>query len=336
MTVGFSYSSSIPKGLADASLAMDRFLRQFMTAFPQLAGRDFHIAGESYGGSWVPALGATILRRQAPRLSMQAESSLASPPTINLKGVIIGNGLVRLPVQNPGAFEAFCSGANPLLNETECQRWAPRAMWCEAHLPVCESSAGWTSEACIEAMGLCSEMTNTIITERNLTPYDWRSVCEEPALCYPEIGLLGTYLNPADIKANLDVPAERNFTGVSEEIIAQWTRVGDSWRSSDGYVNELLDKGIRTLIYVGDKDMYVHAAGSRRLVNQGLAWNGHPFFYFQQLVPWYVGGAEAGVTKAYEPLTYVEVAGSGHMAPYDQGERVLALVTSWISGVMPG
>ncbi|KAF4922345.1 Carboxypeptidase Y-like protein [Colletotrichum viniferum] len=125
ISVGFSSGSRVPPGLTEASRAMHTFLNQFLTAFPLLREVDFYIAGESYGGSWVPALASEILRNQentdAGRDEDPAQRPLSrgvpgSIQQINLKGVMIGNGLVRQPVQNPGTFEALCSGPDGLFN----------------------------------------------------------------------------------------------------------------------------------------------------------------------------------------------------------------------------
>ncbi|KAH6991347.1 Alpha/Beta hydrolase protein [Ilyonectria sp. MPI-CAGE-AT-0026] len=336
-SVGFSSGESIPEGLPQASKMMDQFLRQFFTAFPQLAARDFFIAGESYGGSWVPALGAQIMS-----ISM-------SVPKINLKGIMIGNGLVRQSVQNPGSFEAACSGPDSLFNTSQCLEWAPRAMWCETNLNVCETE-GWKSAKCKEAEQLCSEMSQVVTGQMQRNPYDWRLTCTDPLACYKEQQYIDEYLNRTEIKTALGVDGDAPFRGVSMEIFEQWEKVGDLWKSSDSYVNYLLDlaslippsllcsntlQDIRVLIYVGDKDWYCHAAGMRRLVNQGLVWNGHPFFRFRELIPWYTGAKPAGRWKSYEPLTYAEIWNAGHLSPFDKPEEVLTLINAWIHGVIP-
>lgn len=56
------------------------FLLQFYAKFPQFAGREFYISGESYAGQYLPAIAAKIIQMKNPK--------------INLKGVAIGNGWV--------------------------------------------------------------------------------------------------------------------------------------------------------------------------------------------------------------------------------------------------
>ncbi|KAI1060309.1 hypothetical protein LB506_011180, partial [Fusarium annulatum] len=343
--VGFSYGKTMPKGLAEASKAMDRFLRQFFLAFPALVDRDFYIAGESYGGSWVPALATTIVERQTRSDSreragvrypgMQRTLATARPKDINLKGIMIGNGLVKLPIQNPATLEAACSGPDSILNSSQCLEWAPRSLWCEQNLVVCDSR-GWLSDECKHAQNLCNEMSDLVTGEMGRNPFDWRRDCHgDPLSCYPELAAVVKYLDREDIKQALGIPTDRNFTGVSQDIYDQWEAIGDLWKPSDHYVNYLLDKNYRVLIYVGDKDWYCHAAGMRQLVNHGLVWNGQPLFRFRELTPWYSVVKVAGRGKAFQALTYAEVYGAGHLVPYDRPEASLALINAWVSQTLP-
>ncbi|OHE93420.1 hypothetical protein CORC01_11285 [Colletotrichum orchidophilum] len=362
VSVGYSTGSNIPRGLQEASQMMDQFLRQLMIAFPQYADLDFYIAGESYGGSWVPALASTILDNQAVshhkiphNLNSNSAAtdfvvqnngqhgaweqspthlpSLVSP--INLKGILIGNGLIRLRVQNPGTFEALCSGPDSLLSTSQCLEWAPLNLWCEKNLGVCEGTGddeGWLSRACIETHEKCSSMSGFVVENMKRNPYDWRRSCDDGPSeeCYAEMAHIDAFLNQTKVKVALGVDEDVSFEGSSYEILKQWERVGDLWKSSDAYVNNLLDEGIRVLIYVGDKDLYCNAAGMRRLVNEGLAWHGHPFFRFREMIPWYHETKQAGRWKSYKELTYAEIFNSGHLAPFDLPAESASLINSWI------
>ncbi|KAI8652245.1 Carboxypeptidase [Fusarium keratoplasticum] len=346
--VGYSRGEHSSQGLHDASTTMDQFLRQFMMAFPDLADRDFYIAGESYGGSWVPALATTILQSQsnttndAAPIQVQGEGRGVAPasddpdssPRINLKGVMIGNGLIRRSIQNIGFFETVCNGPDSLFNTSQCLQWAPRAMWCEENLGICETD-GMKSAVCKEAETRCSAISRVVVEDMHRNPYDFRQECYDPTACYPEMQHIDEYLNRADVKQALGVPKELPFLGISFDVLEQWERVGDLWRASDSYVNYLLKSGIRVLIYVGDKDLYCNSAGMRLLVDRGLSWDGQPFIRFRELMPWYVGTKAVGRWKSYEPLTYAEISDAGHLSPFDKPEEALTLINAWIQGGLP-
>lgn len=59
-------------------------IKQFFSIYPQYAGRDFYIAGESYGGVFVPTTTWLLIQ--------QLKAGNANKSVINLKGMSIGNG----------------------------------------------------------------------------------------------------------------------------------------------------------------------------------------------------------------------------------------------------
>ncbi|KAJ0331114.1 hypothetical protein COL5a_002647 [Colletotrichum fioriniae] len=66
------------------------------------------------------------------------------------------------------------------------------------------------------------------------------------------------------------------------------------------------------------------------LVNEGLAWHGHPFFRFREMTPWSHDAKVAGRWKSYEELTYAELFNSGHLAPFDLPAESASLIKSWV------
>ncbi|KAL2814428.1 Alpha/Beta hydrolase protein [Aspergillus granulosus] len=262
-----------------------------------------------YGGLWVPALAATILELQADGNTLEVQgfssgsalslNSSPSQPTINLKGVMIGNGLIWRSIQNLGFFETACL-------------------------------AGMKSSLCKEAEEKCSAIGQVITGEKYRNLYDIWLRCDNPEACYTEMQAIDEYLNQDAVKEALGVPLTERFQGVLLDVFKQWEELGDLWRASDGYVNYLLESSICVFIYVGDKDLYCNAAGMRQLVDHGLDWHGQSFIWFWELVPWYVEAKVAGRWKAYEPLTYAEVAGAGYLAPFDRLLELLTLINVWI------
>lgn len=83
--VGFSYSDTRAdyNDNSDQQTATDnlRFLLAFLKKFPRYVGRPLYLSGESYAGYYVPQLANQILTHGG----LQAG--------LNLKGVLIGNGL---------------------------------------------------------------------------------------------------------------------------------------------------------------------------------------------------------------------------------------------------
>lgn len=86
--VGTGFSFSDPAGYSYNQTAVAEnlygLLTQFFTVFDDYADNDFYVAGESYGGKYVPAICAKVIEEN--------QNSPAVP--INLKGASIGDGLV--------------------------------------------------------------------------------------------------------------------------------------------------------------------------------------------------------------------------------------------------
>jgi carboxypeptidase C (cathepsin A) len=85
--VGFSYCDT-PAGCrhTDTSTANDNLaaVKSFLAAYPEYAGNDFWIAGESYAGVYVPSLAFAVYNYN--------KGSPAVP--VPLKGIMVGNGCI--------------------------------------------------------------------------------------------------------------------------------------------------------------------------------------------------------------------------------------------------
>ena len=84
--VGFSFSRNTTDydTVGDRRTAEDAyvFLVKWLERFPEYKGRDFYIAGESYGGHYVPQLATVIM-------SMNRFPGPALLPRINLQGIFV-------------------------------------------------------------------------------------------------------------------------------------------------------------------------------------------------------------------------------------------------------
>lgn len=84
---------------------------------------------------------------------------------------------------------------------------------------------------------------------------------------------------------------------------------------------------IRIWIFSGDLDAMVPVTATRQSMERlqlrvAADWR-----------PWSADGKDvAGYVIAYDGLVFATVRGSGHMAPIDQPERALVLVSSFIRG----
>ena len=80
---GYSYGITVDN-TPDAMKDTYEFLIRFFETHPEFIERDFHIAGTSYAGKYLPELAMLILEKN----KSDSESNLKIP----LKSIIIGNG----------------------------------------------------------------------------------------------------------------------------------------------------------------------------------------------------------------------------------------------------
>ncbi|EPS60190.1 hypothetical protein M569_14612, partial [Genlisea aurea] len=100
--VGWSYSNtSSDYNTGDANTARDLrvFLTEWLKKFPAFQNRDLFLTGESYAGHYVPQLAAALL-----------DHNQRSPDRkFNIKGVGVGNPLLKLDRDAPATYEYFWS-----------------------------------------------------------------------------------------------------------------------------------------------------------------------------------------------------------------------------------
>ncbi|WZZ31967.1 hypothetical protein YC2023_015368 [Brassica napus] len=100
--VGWSYSNtSSDYNTGDETTANDMlvFLLRWFSKFPELKARDFFLTGESYAGHYIPQLADAI----------HSYNRQSSGFKINVKGIAIGNPLLKLDTDTSAAYEFLWS-----------------------------------------------------------------------------------------------------------------------------------------------------------------------------------------------------------------------------------
>ncbi|KAF9561535.1 serine carboxypeptidase [Agrocybe pediades] len=329
--VGFSYADYGETVDTTEAAAKDiaAFITIFFEHFSQFKGRPFHMAAESYGGHYIPIFASEVYD-QSKRL---VEAGMAP---INLKSIMIGNGNTDMSVKFPSYYDIACTNASlpPILDVKTCTRM-------KQTVPRCQR---WFKDACIDqldasscqaAYAFCDEELSNPILDSGINPYDISRQCGGEimeALCYPVTKHIVDYLNRQDIRSLIGVDATfGNFTIVSLDVNEAFERRLDVFHPTQYYVSALLERGIKTLIYVGTYDaMCNHVANEQwpRL----LEWTGQKEFAGTPLREWFVDGEKVGVTRSAKGLTYLTVDGAGHMVPFDKPVVALEMLRRWLSG----
>ncbi|CAL9003782.1 unnamed protein product [Prunus brigantina] len=365
--VGFSYSKDESKyQTGDLQTASDThaFLLKWFEQFPEFLSNPFYIAGESYGGVYVPTLASQVAKG----------INNGTKPTLNLKGYLVGNGVTDgkfdgnalvpfahgMALISDQIFEqvtAACGGDfhNPP-NRTQCSK--KFGLVYEAidglnmydilepcyHGPGTDSNNKQNNGKGNTSLPLSFQQLGTT-TEKPLgvrkrmfgRAWPFRAPVEDGIVpLWPQLS------NSLGVPCVNDEVATKwlNNPAVREAIHAEPESVAGPWElcterisySHDAgsmipYHQNLTTQGYRALIYSGDHDMCVPYTGSQ-------AWTRSLGYQIvDEWRSWQSNEQVAGYLQAYQNnLTFLTIKGAGHTVPEYKPREALDFYTRWLEG----
>ncbi|EMD33573.1 hypothetical protein CERSUDRAFT_117687 [Gelatoporia subvermispora B] len=327
--VGFSYAEhgEAVDNSIDAGRDIAIFSAIFFEHFTKFQGRAFHMAGESYGGRYIPVFAAQLLE-----LNENLVEAGITP--VNLSSVMIGNGCTEWPSMTSSYYNMQCQNISvpPIQDIKTCVAMKHRLSLCEKMMARCD--VAFNPIDCEATTQYCYELLMTPLVESGYNPYDISELCDGPfkeTLCYPITRQIETFLNRPDIQLKLGIDdAARNYSLGNHDVGLAFERRHDDIFPTQYYIASLLERGIRALIYVGANDWICNWIGNERMT-LGLEWSGRDEFVSQPLQKWQVDGHAVGLTRSAGPLTFATLFGAGHMVPYNKPKESLELVKRWLA-----
>ncbi|RDX49394.1 serine carboxypeptidase [Lentinus brumalis] len=329
--VGFSYAEygETVSTTFEAADDIAAFMTIFFEHFTKFKGRALHLAGESYGGRYIPVFAATIYDKNAQLLE-------AGLTPINLTSVMIGNGCTDFATMYPSYYDAQCQDPTfpAVQGIADCVRMKQLVPRCTKRYQ--ESCVEKTDGIdCAAAVAFCNTAMSELFADLN--HYDRARPCKGAAditECYPIVKNIDDYLSNPDTQERLgvDLAARGNFSHGTPSVNLAFRQHLDHWGfPAQYYISALLERGVRALIYVGATDYICNWIGNERMT-LALEWTKQEEFRSQPLTEWTVDGQVAGVTRSGGGLTYATISGAGHMAPYDKPVESLELANRWLAG----
>jgi len=316
VNVGYSYSESQTSTTAAAAEDVYAFLTLFFEKFPQYGKQDFHIAGESYAGHYIPSFAKKILDHE--------------DTNINLKSVLIGNGLTDGLVQYKYYEPMACGkgGYPAVLTESKCTQMENAYPRCASFIESCyQSKSKWS---CVPASLYCNNAMMGPYQQTGLNVYDIRSKCEDTSnLCYKEMGWIQSYMNKKEVMNALGAEVT-SFESCNFNVNRDFLFNGDWMLPFQEYIPDILQK-IPILIYAGDADFICNWLGNHAWTN-ALEWPGKKGFTHETLGPYRMDKKEIGQIQSSGNFTFLRLYQGGHMVPHDQPEASLFMFNEWISG----
>jgi len=329
--VGFSYAEygETVGTTEEAAKDIAAFVAIFFEHFSKFKGRAFHMAGESYGGRYIPVFAAEVYD-QNKRL---VDEGLTP---INLTSIMIGNGFTDFYTMLTSYYDMACTPVSvpPILDIGSCVRMKQTLPRCQKLLRTsCIDS--YDAINCEAAAQFCGSELSGPFFALGKNPYDIRKDCEGDSpetLCYPVIEHISSYLDRPSVRSQLGVDPylTSNFSSCSWDVSEAFAQNLDEFRPTQYYIAALLDRGVKALIYVGKYDWICNFVGNEQWT-LALEWSGKEDFVKQGLREWIVNGKTAGMTRSAKGLTFATIDGAGHMVPYDKPKESLELVIRWLS-----
>ncbi|KAJ8655583.1 hypothetical protein O0I10_008671 [Lichtheimia ornata] len=328
--VGYSYGKDGKPYSSEAAKDVYAFLQLFFKEFHDYAALDFHVAGESYAGHYIPAIGGEINRNNKKSTSDDDKEDGSRRMAIKLKSLLVGNGQTDPLTQYKYFSKYACENPyGPVLNQSICNDMDNKYPGCAALIQKCYSSKDPSS--CNAATDTCNSDMWDPFFKTGKNPYDIRKDCVDDSCLGLDAGL-EKYLNRKDVMLAVGAQVDK-VVMCNDDINLRFTSTGD-WMLP--YVNEipqLLEDGIRVLIYAGDADFVCNYMGNKAWVIK-LPWSGHNEFASAKDTAWFSStaneqGGELRRTKDGR-LAFLRVFNAGHMVPKDQGGYALDMVNSWL------
>ncbi|XP_040186159.1 lysosomal protective protein-like isoform X1 [Rana temporaria] len=344
--VGYSYSDDKSYQINDTQVARDNYMamKDFFRLFPEFSENEFYIAGESYGGFYVPNLAV----------------ELSKDDSINLKGIAIGNGLTDYEINdNSLLYFAYYHGLIDTKLWSELQAACCKDNKCEFVKAKDQTCKVKTILAYSQARAIGLNSYNLYKKCEHGKPGEIRDLGDHFVVYIPgiystkvhsnfrtklqrlsklkkpiKLGVpclddtsINTYMNKLEVQKALHVHhLEPGWDVCSADVF--WTFIRELRNVRAQYL-ELLNKGYRIFVYSGDSDMacnflgiewFVHSL-ERELQVPYNAWR-----YDEE------GHSQiAGFVKQYANLTLLTVKGAGHMVATDKPKEALILFHKFIN-----
>jgi carboxypeptidase C (cathepsin A) len=302
--VGLSYEEK--KTYTNEAQAMDQLyqsLQHFFTRHPQLKSKSIYLAGESYGGKYLPQLALRIIEGNKDQ------------PVIHLKGLLLGDAWVNPKVQQEANVDfAYYHG---LVDQHDRLHILKLYTNCAKEIGKQSPSSRLANQVCSKIQDFIQKKSghlNLANIAKGIEPDDQYMI---------------RYLNNPKVRKALHVDTKvKNFQNFST-VVADRLEIGEQDSVADLYP-QILASGIRVLLYNGLEDGKDSNFLSTNLWLSKLNWPYKNEFNQANSCVWLLGKNVAGYAKSVKGLTQVRILNAGHLAPIDQPPALFDLFNHFI------
>jgi len=316
--VGSGYSYVNKGGYADGEGEVaEQFrlgIQGFFEKHPTLRTNDLYITGESYAGKYIPHIAWEIVTK----------NEHTSDPKINLKGLLIGNGLYD-PLNQ---FEVLPDYYNTLgmVSEETIQVVKTK------YLQTCKML--YEIGKFTEAFNWCNNGSNLLNHEAgDIFLYDIR--VEDGSAFDLLSANLAKYLNTADVMTAFHTNGHKwkQSDGTSSPNPVSDALASDIMKNNTlELFQTMIDGGCRIMLFVGNMDGSVCGVTGQTKMVKNFYWHGRDAFWANPRVTWKTSaGQVGGYIRSGGGFTFNIIHNSGHLVPKDQPLAALEMVYRYIS-----
>jgi carboxypeptidase C (cathepsin A) len=351
--VGYSYIISGSENdlkIDDDIAAKDNLnaLLSFFLKFPEYKNRDFYISGESYSGIYIPMLAYEIINYN----KIATEKN-----RINLKGILIGNGLADWDYDDYKARNDFLFSHNLIsyehrleyndacfvnYNKKKCDEIVNKIAKITSninyynYLEECEipkTDEGEVDYYSNYFLKNSFAFKNLKAKQRQMKSFKLKTFLSEkesndyetlPVSCGDD-GPIRKYFNRDDVKEALHVNKSKTWDLCSYSVYFSYYMQD---KASIWAYQTLFENNIRILIFNGDVDIVVSYFSNQRWIESlGL----------EVLEPWRQWRAfddkvnVAGYVEKYKELTFCTIKGAGHEVPKYKPKEAYYMFSKFIN-----
>ncbi|EMR09305.1 hypothetical protein PNEG_02265 [Pneumocystis murina B123] len=334
--VGFSYSDNQKvSSTAHASWNFYIFMILFFTAFPQYSHLDFHMAGQSYAGHYLPIFASEIAQyRKYPLNLTDIPASLERLPEINIKSIMIGNGIVDPYNQMPYVYYVGCDSSpwGRMLSKEQCKAMRHSIPKCRYFLELCGEFSSCEC-TCFSSITACNTFFLEPFLMRSINLYDRRTKSEGDI--DEEYKNFSNFINQNKDFFN----ATSKYIFCNFNVTDRFHKKGELSESVVFFIKLLLINNIKVLIFSGDQDIICNWYGTASWVHK-MKWNGSKEFNNLDFRTWSLKrklgnklkGTIAGQVKHHSGLTLLRVRDAGHSVGETQPEYNFEMYLRWMQG----
>lgn len=342
--ISFTTSNDYPNNDEKVNIDFYYWLQQFLNLHSNVllssdkkqTKRPFYFSGESHAGHYIPSMMAYI----------EKQNKKTSPPPalqINLSGAAIGNGWMDPYHQYSAAGAAYGHG---LIGAAQRNALNTQEKECQAQL----NKGNYRAEVCFRLLDDVVDESFGKASQYKVSQYDIRvqESKRAPRNFPPGHRTLEAYLGGSaldegtmsssynTVLAAIHATPSRNAGQVYQECTDP-PYAALAHQDGLGVMNDvkyLLEAGIRLLFFNGMMDLICNHVGNEILLDK-MEWSHQNDYILAKRSAWIssrAGNTLAGYMKEYKNLSFLKLRDSGHMAPLDQPEVCLDMMTTFMYG----